>query len=69
MKIENNLKVIVALAAGVLAGTALGFLLAPAKGSDTRKRVLNDVKDIAGKLKKKTHDEGVEVSEKLETLK
>lgn len=56
----NNLKVIAALAAGVLAGTALGLLFAPAKGQDTRRTLLNGAKDIAENLKQKIRNEGIE---------
>jgi gas vesicle protein len=58
----NNLKVIAAIAAGVLAGAALGLIFAPAKGKDTRNQLLNGAKDLADNLKKKIRNEAVETN-------
>jgi gas vesicle protein len=60
MENTNNLKIIAALAAGLIGGTAIGLLLAPAKGSDTRSKLLNGAKDIAENFKKKINNESVE---------
>lgn len=58
----NNLKVIAAVTAGVLAGAALALIFAPAKGNETRSKLLNGAKDIAGNLKRQITHESIEVS-------
>ena len=44
-------KVIGAAVIGVLVGAALGILLAPEKGSETRKKMMQGFKDLAEDLK------------------
>jgi gas vesicle protein len=43
----NNGKAILAVLAGIAAGTAIGMLLAPDKGSDTRKKICKKGEDLA----------------------
>jgi gas vesicle protein len=43
----NTGKTVVAVLAGVVAGAALGILLAPEKGSDTRKKIVKKGGDLA----------------------
>jgi len=62
MSNTNSLKVIAAIAAGVVAGAALGLIFAPAKGEDTRSKLLNGAKDMADNLKKKIRHEAVETN-------
>ena len=50
-KSDNTAKLIGALLAGAAIGTAIGFLLAPEKGSDTRKKMMDGAGDLVGKLK------------------
>lgn len=50
-------KLIVSVLAGVLAGAALGVLFAPNKGRKTRKRLLNNVKELAEDVKQKVKEE------------
>ena len=53
-----SLKVAAALVAGVALGAVAGLLLAPAKGSDTRKKVMDGSRDLAESLKSKIRFEG-----------
>jgi gas vesicle protein len=52
---NNSAKVLMALAAGAAVGAALGILFAPAKGEETREKIMKKGKefadDIAGKFK------------------
>ncbi len=52
---NNTSKVLVALAAGAVAGAVLGILFAPAKGEETRDTIIKKGKqfaeDISNKLK------------------
>lgn len=53
---NNSVKVAAALAAGVIIGGILGVLLAPAKGSDIRQKIVDEGEELASKLKKKIKD-------------
>ncbi len=55
-------KVILAAIAGLAVGVGVGMLIAPAKGSDTRKRIKGKVIDFS-------HDVGDSITEKLDDLK
>lgn len=44
---NNTTKVLVAFAAGAVAGAVAGLLLAPAKGTDTRKKIAETGKKVA----------------------
>lgn len=50
---NNSGKIVIGVAAGLAVGTALGILFAPAKGSDTRKKIMEEGKDLADKLTEK----------------
>lgn len=50
---KNSAKKMAALFLGMIVGTAIGILLAPAKGRETRKKIANGAKDLAGSLKNK----------------
>lgn len=60
---NTNGKIVIAAAAGLAAGTLLGILLAPDKGSETRKKLneegkkfTDDLKDTIRKGKEKFND-------------
>ncbi|HMT30429.1 MAG TPA: YtxH domain-containing protein [Bacteroidia bacterium] len=46
----NSGKIVLALLAGVAAGVAIGIMLAPEKGSDTRQNVKDKAKKLADSL-------------------
>lgn len=66
---NNNSKMIVAIAAGVAAGTVLGILFAPDKGADTRKEINDQIKKLAGSVEtgfNKTKEKFYDLKEKVE---
>ncbi|MCJ0741958.1 MULTISPECIES: YtxH domain-containing protein [Pedobacter] len=54
---KDNSKVVVALLAGLAAGAALGLLFAPDKGSETRDKLSQSLKDLGDAIKDKAADE------------
>ncbi len=50
-------KVLVSLLVGALAGAAMGVLLAPSKGSKTRKRLMGSAQGLAEDVKQRVKDE------------
>jgi len=54
---KNGSKSIIALFAGLAAGVALGILLAPEKGSETREKLADSLKDLTDSLKEKAAQE------------
>lgn len=44
---NNSAKIAIGVAAGIVVGVISGILLAPAKGSDTRKRIAEGATDLA----------------------
>lgn len=54
---NDNSKVVVALLAGLAAGAALGLLFAPEKGSETRDKLSQSLKDFGDSIKDKAADE------------
>lgn len=54
---NDNSKVVVALLAGLAAGAALGILFAPDKGTDTRDKLGQSLKDFGDSIKDRAADE------------
>lgn len=50
---KNSSKVLLALLGGVALGALVGVLLAPDKGSETRKKIKEKAKDLSDKAKDK----------------
>lgn len=48
---SDNSKIVVALLAGVAVGAAVGILFAPERGSETRDRLSNALKDLGNSIK------------------
>jgi gas vesicle protein len=48
---NDNTKVVVALLAGLAAGAALGILFAPEKGSETRDKLTESLKDLGDSIR------------------
>jgi len=65
----NSGKVVLGVLAGVAAGAILGILFAPAKGTDTRKKICKKGEDCGDELKEKINEFLDSISEKFEKVK
>lgn len=65
----NTGKVILSIAVGVAAGAVIGVLLAPDKGSETRKKISDKGNEFADELKSKFSDFVESVLDKCDQLK
>ncbi|MBL7914132.1 MAG: YtxH domain-containing protein [Bacteroidia bacterium] len=52
----NNSKILLALLAGAAAGVAIGILIAPDKGSESRKKITDTAKKLADTLLTKAEE-------------
>ena len=62
-------KVVLGLLAGVAEGAIAGLLFAPAKGTDTRKKIAKKGKNYEKKLKGKLNDQLENANKKFDKLK
>lgn len=61
-------KVLLGILGGVAAGALLGILLAPDKGSNTRKKIIKKGEDYVDGVKEKFNNMMDDVNEKIETV-
>lgn len=54
---NDNSKVLIGLLAGLAAGAALGLLFAPEKGSETRDKLSQSLKDLSDTIRDRAADE------------
>ncbi|KAA8485467.1 gas vesicle protein [Arcticibacter tournemirensis] len=54
---NDNTKILVALLAGVAAGAALGILFAPEKGTETRDKLNDALKNLGDSIKDRAAEE------------
>lgn len=64
----SSSKVALGVLSGVAIGAIAGLLFAPAKGSKTRKRILNTGKDYMDNFKEKFEDLSQEMTNKFEDI-
>jgi gas vesicle protein len=64
----NSSKVALGVLSGVAIGAIAGLLFAPAKGSKTRKRILNTGKEYVDNFKEKFEDLSQELTNKYENI-
>ena len=65
---NDNSKAILALFAGLAAGAALGMLLAPEKGSETRNRINDSLTELGNELREKVNSGLQSIKGKAEEL-
>ncbi len=54
---NDNSKILAALLAGIAAGTAIGMLFAPEKGSETRDKLNESLRNLGDSIKDRAADE------------
>ena len=66
---NSGSKVLLGVLAGAATGAILGVLFAPEKGDETRRRITEGSKDVAGNLKEKFSEFVDSVADKYDTAK
>ncbi len=61
-------RVLVAALTGFVAGVAVGLMVAPASGSETRQRIADSANDLAGGIKNKIRNLRGKIDEELDDL-
>jgi len=62
-------KILLGFLAGAVAGAAIGILFAPDKGSETRRKIVDESQDLADNLKGKFNNLVDGVKEKFSSIK
>jgi gas vesicle protein len=62
-------RVLVAALTGFVAGVAVGLMVAPASGSETRQRIADSANDLAGGIKDKIRNLRGKIDEDLDDIK
>lgn len=65
---NDNAKVVAALLAGLAAGAAVGLLFAPEKGTDTREKLNESLKDLGEAIKERSAEQKEHMNELKEKL-
>jgi gas vesicle protein len=65
----TNSKTVAALFVGIAVGATAGLLLAPHKGTKTRKKILKKGNDILGNIKNKTEEVGEQIKGRYKSAK
>jgi gas vesicle protein len=65
----NNTKVLLGFLAGAFAGSILGVLFAPDKGTETRRKISRKTADMSDALKEKVHDFAEDMKDMLSSAK
>jgi len=66
---NNAGKIAIAVAAGAVIGGVLGVLFAPDKGTDTRKKIVDNGKKLADTVKEKVNGLRINMKDKADSLK
>jgi gas vesicle protein len=65
----NSGKVVLGMLAGVAIGATLGILFAPAKGTETRKKILRKGEDTIDEINDKFEELLNSITEKIDSVK
>ncbi|TCK82935.1 YtxH domain-containing protein [Albibacterium bauzanense] len=65
---NDNTKIVAALLAGLAAGAALGLLFAPEKGTDTREKINESLKDLGEAIKERSAEQKEQFNELKEKV-
>jgi len=65
----SNTKVLLGFLAGAFAGSILGVLFAPDKGTETRRKISKKTADVSDALKEKVRDFAEDMKDMLSTAK